>query len=87
MSQDLNADGSITDGVKVEAWGKFVSHQIGLHGRALHFGRHHADNDQRLCDPRWLLDHFERVRRCQRQVYFDVDDCRHDQRGLSATGA
>jgi hypothetical protein len=30
MSQHLNADGSITDGVKVEAWGKFVSHQIGL---------------------------------------------------------
>jgi hypothetical protein len=30
MSQHPNADGSITDGVKVEAWGKFVSHQIGL---------------------------------------------------------
>jgi hypothetical protein len=30
MSQHPNADGSITDGVRVEAWGKFVSHQIGL---------------------------------------------------------
>jgi hypothetical protein len=30
MSQHPNADGSITDGVKVEAWGKFVSHQLGL---------------------------------------------------------
>jgi hypothetical protein len=30
MLQHPNADGSITDGVKVEAWGKFVSHQIGL---------------------------------------------------------
>ena len=30
MSQHPNADGSITDGVKVESWGKFVSHQLGL---------------------------------------------------------
>ena len=30
MSQHPNADGSITDGVKIEASGKFVSHQIGL---------------------------------------------------------
>jgi hypothetical protein len=30
MSQHPNADGSITDGVKIEAWGKFVSHQMGL---------------------------------------------------------
>jgi hypothetical protein len=30
MSIHSNADGSQTDGVKVEAWGKFVSHQIGL---------------------------------------------------------
>jgi hypothetical protein len=30
MSQHPNADGSITDGVKVEAWGKFVSYQLGL---------------------------------------------------------
>ena len=30
MSQHPIADGSITDGVKVESWGKFVSHQLGL---------------------------------------------------------
>jgi hypothetical protein len=30
MSQHPNADGSITDGVKVESWGKFVSHQLAL---------------------------------------------------------
>jgi hypothetical protein len=30
MPQHPNADGSITDGVKVEPWGKFVSHQLGL---------------------------------------------------------
>ena len=30
MSQHPNADGSITGGVKVEARGKFVSHQLGL---------------------------------------------------------
>jgi hypothetical protein len=30
MSQHPNADGSITDGVKIESWGKFVSHQLGL---------------------------------------------------------
>jgi hypothetical protein len=30
MSIHPNADGSQTDGVKVEAWGKFVSHQLGL---------------------------------------------------------
>jgi hypothetical protein len=30
MSQHPNADGSITDGVKVEPWGKFVSPQLGL---------------------------------------------------------
>jgi hypothetical protein len=35
MSQHPNADGSITDGVKVEAWGKFVSHQLGLSVAAL----------------------------------------------------
>jgi len=29
MPQHPNADGS-TDGVKVEPWGKFVSHQLGL---------------------------------------------------------
>jgi len=30
MSIHPNADGSQTDGVKVEPWGKFVSHQLGL---------------------------------------------------------
>ena len=30
MPQHPNADGSITDGVKVEPWGKFVSQQLGL---------------------------------------------------------
>jgi hypothetical protein len=30
MSIHPNSDGSQTDGVKVEPWGKFVSHQIGL---------------------------------------------------------
>lgn len=30
MSIHQNADGSQTEGVKVEAWGKFVSHQLGL---------------------------------------------------------
>jgi hypothetical protein len=30
MSIHPNADKSQTDGVKVEAWGKFVSHQLGL---------------------------------------------------------
>ena len=30
MTIHPNADGSQTDGVKVEAWGKFVSHQLGL---------------------------------------------------------
>jgi hypothetical protein len=30
MSIHLNSDGSQTDGVKVEPWGKFVSHQLGL---------------------------------------------------------
>jgi hypothetical protein len=30
MSLHPNADGLITDGVKVEPWGKFVSHQLGL---------------------------------------------------------
>jgi hypothetical protein len=35
MSQHPNADGSITDGVKVESWGKFVSHQLGLAATAV----------------------------------------------------
>jgi len=30
VPQHPNADGSITDGIKVEPWGKFVSHQLGL---------------------------------------------------------
>jgi redox-sensitive bicupin YhaK (pirin superfamily) len=30
MSIHPNADASQADGVKVEAWGKFVSHQLGL---------------------------------------------------------
>ena len=30
MSIHLNSDGSQTDGVKVEPWGKFVSHQLDL---------------------------------------------------------
>jgi hypothetical protein len=30
MSIHLNSDGSQTDDVKVEPWGKFVSHQLGL---------------------------------------------------------
>ena len=30
MSIHLNSDGSQIDGVKVEPWGKFVSHQLGL---------------------------------------------------------
>ena len=30
MTTHVNADGSVTNGVKVEAWGSFVSHQIGL---------------------------------------------------------
>ena len=30
MSIHPNADGSQTDGVKVEPWGKFVSHQLAL---------------------------------------------------------
>ena len=30
MSIHPNADGSQTDGVKVEPWSKFVSHQLGL---------------------------------------------------------
>jgi hypothetical protein len=30
MSIHPNADGSQTEGVKVESWGKFVSHQLGL---------------------------------------------------------
>jgi hypothetical protein len=39
MSIHPNADDSQTDGVKVEPWGKFVSHQLAL--SALHAWRHH----------------------------------------------
>lgn len=30
MASHQNADKSVTEGVKVEAWGVFVSHQLGL---------------------------------------------------------
>jgi hypothetical protein len=30
MSSHQNADASVSEGVKIEGWGKFVSHQLGV---------------------------------------------------------
>jgi len=56
MSQHPNADGSITGGVKVEARGKFVSHQLGLVATAVvsptvPAGRNEAVRGDRACPP------------------------------------
>jgi hypothetical protein len=30
MSSHQNADASVSEGVKIESWGKFISHQLGV---------------------------------------------------------